>query len=238
MSQQTVVRSICAAAALAVVATATVLVQPSDKRTYFTFSSPIAIPGVTLPAGKYLFRIADTSSRNAVQVLSEDGTKPYAMFFALRAERSEPARDPEIRFMETATGMPQAVQTWWYPGERHGYEFVYPKQQARLLAKGTGQRVLTTQAETATPPETRTAELARIAATGQEAAVKPEATPAAPVGPSVIGEIAPPTLAIPETQQARAELPKTASPIPLIALVGLLLLAGAVVIRRVRLVRG
>jgi LPXTG-motif cell wall-anchored protein len=98
--------------------------------------------------------------------------------------------------------------------------------------------VLTTQAETATPPETRTAELARITPTGQEAAGAPEAAPAAPVGPSVIGEIAPPSIAIPETQQARAELPKTASSMPLIALVGLLLVAGGLLIRRVRLVRG
>jgi hypothetical protein len=174
-----------------------------------------------------------------VQVLSEDGMKPYAMFFALRAERPEPARDPEIRFMETATGMPSAVRTWWYPGERSGYEFVYPKRQARLLAKGTTQPVLTTEAETAAPPETRTAELARITPTGEEAAVTPEApaAPAAPVGPSLIGEIAPPSIAIPETQQARAELPKTASTIPLVALFGLLLLVAAAVVRGVRLVR-
>jgi LPXTG-motif cell wall-anchored protein len=175
-----------------------------------------------------------------VQVLSEDGMKPYAMFFALRAERPEAARDPEIRFMETATGMPSAVKTWWYPGERSGYEFVYPKRQARLLAKGTTQPVLTTEAETATPPETRTAELARITPTGEEAAVTREAPPApvAPLGPSLIGEIAPPSIAISEGQQARAELPKTASSMPLIALVGLLLLAGAVVVRSLRMVRG
>src|SRR5690348_3747397 len=27
--------------------------QPEDKRTYFTFSAPIALPGQTLPAGRY-----------------------------------------------------------------------------------------------------------------------------------------------------------------------------------------
>ena len=33
--------------------------QPSDYRTYFTFSAPVTLPGVTLPAGRYLFRLAD-----------------------------------------------------------------------------------------------------------------------------------------------------------------------------------
>ena len=67
------------------------------------------MPGVTLPAGKYLFRLANPDAgRNVVQVLNADGTKPYGMFFAMRAERFEPASTPEVRFMETAAGMPTA----------------------------------------------------------------------------------------------------------------------------------
>jgi hypothetical protein len=45
-----------------------------DERVFFTFSAPIELPGVALPAGKYIFRLADpTSSHNVVQVLSGDG---------------------------------------------------------------------------------------------------------------------------------------------------------------------
>lgn len=47
-------------------------------------------------------------------------------------ERLEAASTPEVRFMETATGMPAAVKTWWYPGEGRGHEFIFPKDQARL----------------------------------------------------------------------------------------------------------
>jgi hypothetical protein len=224
---------LCAAAVLAVVTVTTAFAQPFDKRTFFTFTGPVAIPGVTLPAGKYLFRIVDSSSRNVVQVLSEDGTTPYAMFFAIPAERLDPADDPEIRFMETATGMPTAVKTWWYPGQRTGYEFLYPKRQARLLARGAGYPVLTTEPETATPPETRTAELARISPSGEQ--TPPEVEPAAPVGPTLVGELAPPTIAIPEQREA---LPRTASGTPAIALVGLILLLGAVAMRGLGLVRG
>ena len=30
----------------------------SDKRTYFTFNQSVALPGVTLPAGTYMFRLS------------------------------------------------------------------------------------------------------------------------------------------------------------------------------------
>ena len=37
---------------------------PSDKPTYFTFSQPVALPGKTLPAGKYLFKLMALSIRS------------------------------------------------------------------------------------------------------------------------------------------------------------------------------
>jgi hypothetical protein len=87
-----------------------------------------AVKGITLPAGQYLFRLPDPYiSGKVVQVLSADGTKPYGPFFTYAAERIEPADTPEVRFMETAKGMPAAIKTWWYPGERTGYEFTYRK---------------------------------------------------------------------------------------------------------------
>jgi LPXTG-motif cell wall-anchored protein len=234
------VRVTCANIVLVTVMAGLALAQPADKRTYFTFSGPVAIPGVTLPAGKYLFRLADTSSRNLVQVLSADGKTPYAMFFIYRAERAEPASNPEVRFMETAAAMPSAIRTWWYPGDRNGYEFVYPKEQARLLAKGTGQPVLATIAETLPAPETPAPELARISPAGEETAVMTEAPPipATPTGRIQEGELAPPSVAIAQpTQQARARLPKTGSATPLVVLAGLTFLFGAALIRGWRLVR-
>jgi hypothetical protein len=141
-------RSACAVALLTCLMEGTGSAQTFDKRTVFTFSGPVALPGVTLPAGQYLFRLADPTERKVVQVLSADGKTPYGMFFSLPAERFEPASTPEVQFMETAAGMPTAIKAWWYPGERTGYEFMYPKDQARRLAQGASQPVLTTQAHT------------------------------------------------------------------------------------------
>ena len=58
---------------------------PEDKRVFFTFSGPVAVPGVTLPAGQYLFRLPTriaSGERHVMQVLSADGRNSYAMFAA------------------------------------------------------------------------------------------------------------------------------------------------------------
>ena len=125
-------RAVCAVALFACLMEGTGSAQTYDKRTVFTFSGPIAVPGVTLPAGQYLFRLADpTGSRKIVDVLSADGRTSYGMYFSLPAERLEPASAPEVRFTETPAGMPAAIKSWWYPGERSGYEFIYTTDQAR-----------------------------------------------------------------------------------------------------------
>src|SRR4029450_3598697 len=154
------------------------------------FSGPVTLPGVTLPAGKYLFRLANpNSSSKVVQVLNADGTKPYGLFFTIPAEQLEPASSPEVHFMETASGTPAAIRTWWYPGERRGYEFIFPREQARRLAMGASQSVLTTDAQTTTTEQTNTADLARVSSAGQETTVSADATPttATPAGTTQSG---------------------------------------------------
>ena len=73
----------------------------SDRATYFTFSAPVALPTITLPAGRYLFRLADSAvTRSVVQVYSEDGSKLHAMLLTLPASRNEVSDEPEVRFLE------------------------------------------------------------------------------------------------------------------------------------------
>jgi hypothetical protein len=151
--------------------------QPSDYRTYFTFSSPVTLPGITLPAGKYIFRLADpNSSRKVINVLSGDGQRSLAMLHTIPNQAMTPPNDSEIRFMETSAQVPPPVKTWWYAGRSIGYEFIYPRQQALQLAKSTSEPILTTTTETA---DLADAELSRI--TGSESnqtAVKVEDNPA------------------------------------------------------------
>lgn len=246
----------CAAAVFVCLTAAAPSAQPLDKRTLFTFSGPVALPGVTLPAGRYLFKLADPNgSTKVVQVLNADGTKPYGLFFTIPAERLEPASAPEVRFMETASGTPAAIKTWWYPGERTGYEFIFPREQARRLAMGTSQPVLTTQAQTTTTEQTNTTDLSRLGAGGQETQVSSAAAPiaATPTGTTQEGQLASSALSIPvpsipafgsapaATQTAsarsgaaavaRTRLPRTASQLPLIAMVGTFALLSAATVR-------
>jgi hypothetical protein len=239
-----IVRCIGVVATLTILAATGAGAQTFDKRTYFTFNTPVSIPGVTLPPGKYLFRLADAQSRDVVQVLSPDGRTPYATFFAIPDQRAQAPRDPEVQFLETAEGMPAAIKTWWYPGSRTGYEFLYPKQQARLLARGTGQPVLTTAPETVSAAETRTVELTRVLPSGDEKPLvinPPEERIVAlePVRePALVGEIAAAEPPVSEQVPARTALPKTAGTTGADLLAAVLLIAIAGMIRTVRMVRG
>ena len=199
----------------------------SDKRVFFTFSGPVAVPGVTLPAGKYMFRLPTTiasGQRHVMQVLSSDGNTSYAMFFGISANRTDYPTKPEVRFMETAAGTPAAVKTWWYPGDKAGYEFVYPKEQARLLAKGTGEPVLTTTAD----------KVEIVTPEGKEAEVVAE-PPAVPSEPLLVGELAPPAMPVVEPPyEPRADLPKTASETGLVGLGAIAFVLAAAFVRRIR----
>lgn len=99
--------------------------------------------------------------------------------------------------METRSATPHAIRTWWYPADSTGFEFIYPKEQARVLAKGVGESVLTTKAQTTTTAQTDTDQLMRVSSTGQETAVDLASTPATPGDTSGAGELASPTLVIP-----------------------------------------
>ena len=115
----------------------------SDKLTYLTFNKPVQLPGVTLPAGRYRFQLADVEeSRRVIKIQSEDGKKQIALLLTVPNQLRDVPKDSLVLFKETAQGQPDAVRSWNYPGERIGYEFVYPKDQALIIAHRTHQPVL------------------------------------------------------------------------------------------------
>jgi LPXTG-motif cell wall-anchored protein len=212
--------------------------QPADYRTYFTFSAPVTLPGVTLPAGKYIFRLADPdSSRKVINVLSADGKRSLAMLHTIPNQAMRAPKDAEIRFMETSAKVPPPVKTWWYAGKAIGYEFIYPRKQALELAKATSEPILTTTKETT---DFEAAELSRVNGNDQAAAVKVEQEPApreasgraqsadadsAQGGASTSANAARDTRADERARTtARTELPRTASSNPTVLMLGALAL--------------
>ena len=203
----------------------------SDKRTYFTFNQPVALPGVTLPAGTYMFRLADdTTSRKVIQVANKQGTESFAMLHTMPAYRSDAPRDSEIRFMETASGAPVAVRAWWKEGERTGYEFIYSKEELAALNRATAAAEPRAEARVEPPVPLETEAAGEPVAEGPLSgpdvvdgdgipAEEPELVAQAPVS-----EQAPPAPAPRETevrQETREELPQTASPLALLLISGI-----------------
>jgi len=142
------VKALCCAAALTAALAPAARADEWNKKTILTFSGPIQIPGATLPAGSYVFKLADIpGNRHVVQVFDKDEKKIYTTLLAVPNQRLDPSDKPVVLFSERASGSPQAVKVWYYPGETIGNEFVYPKSQAVRIAKASHTRVLATNDE-------------------------------------------------------------------------------------------
>jgi len=184
-----------------------------NNKTVMTFSAPVEIPGVhlkgwgILPAGTYVFKLLDSQTdRHIVQIFNQDETVVYATILAIPDYRLHATGKTVVTFRERPEGQPEALRAWFYPGHAWGEEFVYSKSRALEIAKETNEPVLETSDELATAPETlKTAPVEAVAPTGEpvELAQVVEAPPAEPV-----------------MVAAADPLPKTASPLPLIALLG------------------
>ncbi len=210
-----------------------------DKKTEITFSGPVQIPAVhqpgfgVLPAGTYVFKVVESgSNRHIVQIFSKDELTVYATILAIPNLRMKATDNTVITFRERPAGQPEALRAWFYPGKEWGEEFVYPKAQAIEFAKTSTTPVLEMPAsinvEAAKPAEPQViAELERTPVTavkpsGEEVEIAQAVTPP-PATETLVAQSTPPA----------PELPKTASPLPFIAILGLLALAGGLTLRMV-----
>lgn len=200
-----------------------------DQKTTFTFNYPVEIPNRVLKAGTYVFTLADSiSDRDIVQIWQgKNQTKLLATILAIPDERMKPTSKPVITFEERAAGSPEAVQAWFYPGRLIGEEFVYPKVKAVEIAKRTNQPVLSMPNET----KETVAELKKAPVKAQKPSGE-EVEMAAVVKPPTPAELAPPPAPVQTAQATKPKsLPKTASELPLLGLIGLVSFCGAGVVR-------
>ncbi len=171
-------RSIAAAAA-ALVLSATVASAQFDTNnmTTITFSAPVSLPGVTLPAGSYVFRLADSQvNRNIVQVFNKDRSQILATILAIPAERNEPADETVITFDESPANRPPAIRFWYYPGDKRGQEFAYPKKQAVEIANAAHTPVLAVDMDENNPDSMKTGSISRVQPGADASAAAPTAT--------------------------------------------------------------
>jgi len=186
-----------------------------DKLTTLTFNEPVEIPGQVLPAGAYVFRLLDSpSDRNIVQIFTEDQKHLLATILAISDYRLDPTDKTVVTFEERAAGLPQAIHTWFYPGDNSGFEFVYPKAEPQIVAKA---------AEPAPAPEPPAPQTASEQPVVEQPALEQskEETEAVREEEVIIAEAAPP----PADNAPPVELPKTAGNFAMIPLLGIVLLS-------------
>lgn len=224
---------------------------PRNQDTYFTFSQTVELPGTTLPAGRYFFQLMDSdSNRHIVKVMSEDRSKLHTTLLAIPYYTNDrPPDEPQVRFMETPSGTngaqaTNAIKIWFYPGNRTGHEFIYPRSQATRIAARTGESVLTTKTETAQVSETvADSELARVDRSGQNTAVDmtertTETARAEQPAPAASEQPRAPQPRPTDTaarDAERTDLPDTAGILPLLALIGIGSVIGSRMLRRSRI---
>ena len=135
----------------------------TNRTTIVTFSAPVSLPGVTLPAGSYLFKLADSqANRNIVQVFDKDRSKIFATILAIPAQRNQPADETVITFRESPANAAPAIQYWYYPGETMGQEFAYPKKQAMEIANATHKSVLSVDTDDTSADAMASGKISRV----------------------------------------------------------------------------
>ncbi len=103
-----------------------------NKKTIVTFSDSVEIPGQILPAGTYVFKLADNNSnRHIVQVWTEDEMQLVATVMAVPDYRVEPTDNSLFEFEERPSDSPMALHSWFYPGDNSGQQFIYPGEYSR-----------------------------------------------------------------------------------------------------------
>jgi hypothetical protein len=99
-----------------------------DKQTLITFSGPVDVPGKSLPAGTYVFKLAGSDSdRDIVQIFTKDQRQLLATILAVPTTRLSPAKATIVTLEEEPAGTPEVVKSWFYPGDIDGVEFLYRK---------------------------------------------------------------------------------------------------------------
>jgi len=228
------------------------MAQPPDSRmTKITIDAPVRLPAVTLQPGTYVVKLLnDDANRHIVQFFDKDNLHLITTTIAIPNQRLKPTGKSVFTFWEVPAGQPKALRAWFYPGDDFGQEFAYPKEQAaQISATNNGANVPINDEKTADvastsavaePPPPAAAEPvaasspAPAAAPVELAAATPQTSAPPAALPATVQQPANPTTTSGDTSDAQQvsqtapdTLPKTASNLPLYALVGVLLILGA-----------
>jgi LPXTG-motif cell wall-anchored protein len=175
---------------------------PVQRNTKINISEPTEVSGTVLQPGTYTLKVLDfQDGKVQVQVSDENDKKPITTVVTEKVRRNldtHQQTDEQAQFTYTTANGHPALDTWFYPGDEWGEKFTSGK--ATWVAENVG-----TVTQTPMQTETKTAEVAETPAPAETVAENNAPAP----------------------EPAPTELPKTASDLPLLGLVGMLALGGA-----------
>jgi hypothetical protein len=192
------------------------------KRTLVTFSQPVEIPGMILPAGTYDIELLSSEpNRHVVRIFNKDRSHVVTTVLAIPNLRLKATNKTVITFSERPPNSPEALKAWFYPGDNFGQEFVYPKVRAIQLAQVVKEPILALPTATTDVAELKAAPIVAITPEQKEVAVEEVVET-----PVLVAENRTP-------EPLAQKLPKTASMLPLMMLLGAGALGFAFVLKRI-----
>ena len=87
-----------------------------------SFSGPVALPGVSLAAGTYIFR---RPTGNVLQVLSANRQRAYALMQTIPTHRLDTTGQAVVFGEPLSAGAPPRIVAWFPPGSASGQELIY-----------------------------------------------------------------------------------------------------------------
>ena len=206
-----------------------------NKKTVLTVNQTVQISNNVLEPGRYVLKLYNSESdRHVVQIFNADQTHIIGTVLAIPAQRLEPTGDTQFTFWETPAGKARAMRDWFYPGDLFGQEFPYPKHLTDVAMMES--RVTPAPAPAAPPvAEPAQPEQPSTPEATPEPEKQPEVAEAAPPPPEPRAAPPAPAENPPAPAPQPTELPKTASPYPLIGALGgaLFALYGLLQLKRV-----
>ena len=206
------------------------VIAQTPEASVLNVTEPLDVGGTILQPGTYTIRVLPSfADRNKVQITSPDLNTVYATVLTVPHPLEPGEEVPATTFVyyPSVAGAPRVLRTWFAPrpdASQGGHDIVYDEARAKELARLANSRVVSYSTGTAVADMDKT----------ELHFVTPEATVETYTYVAPMTSAAPVQVAQTTETRSQVEMPETASNIPLIALLGLMSLASAIAIRRVR----
>jgi hypothetical protein len=211
---------------------ATAAFAQTPEASILPVTEPLEVGGTILQPGTYLIRVLpSTTDRNKVQITSQDRSTVYATVLTVphQLEPNEEVPNTMFVYYPAGEGAPRALRTWFaaYPeASQGGHDIVYEESRAKQLARLARGNVVSFAGET-TIAELDTTPL-HVVTPEERIETYTYIAPTVPApAPVIIAETTP----APMVSSTEVEMPATASNLPLMALLGLIAIAGAIALR-------